>query len=77
MAANPGTAAKYAGEQVPLHIHGLIAGAPPEAIHEWSLDEKDCPLYAQFNLTDGKESGRVPGVPQTIWLLTCWKLSRT
>lgn len=48
------------GEQVPLHIHGLIAGAPPEAIHEWSLDEKDCPLYAQFNLADGKKAAEFP-----------------
>lgn len=48
------------GKQVPLHLHGLIAGAPPEAIHEWSLDEKDCPLYAQFNLADGKKAAEFP-----------------
>ena len=48
------------GKQVPLHVHGLIAGAPPEAIHEWSLDEKDCPLYAQFNLADGNKAAEFP-----------------
>ena len=48
------------GKQVPLHVHGLIAGAPPEAIHEWSLGEKDCPLYAQFNLADGKKAAEFP-----------------
>lgn len=48
------------GKQVPLHVHGLIAGAPPEAIHEWSLGEKDCPLYAQFNMADGKKAAEFP-----------------
>ena len=51
---------KIFDEQVPLHVHGLIAGAPPEAIHEWKQNEADCPLYAQFNLVDGKKAAEFP-----------------
>lgn len=48
------------GEELPLHVHGLIAGAPPEAIHEWKLNEKGCPFAAKLRLMDGKKAAEFP-----------------
>lgn len=31
-----------------LHVHGLLANVPQEAIHVWTEGDKDCPDYLRF-----------------------------
>lgn len=34
-------------EENPLHVHGLLANVPPQAVHEWKIGEKGCPHSAK------------------------------
>lgn len=34
-------------EENPLHVHGLLANVPTQAVHEWKIGEKGCPHSAK------------------------------
>ena len=44
----------------PLHVHGLLANVPPQAVHEWKIGEKGCPHSAKAIVMNGRKAAEIP-----------------
>ena len=47
-------------EENPLHVHGLLANVPPQAVHEWKIGEKGCPHSAKAIVMNGRKAAEIP-----------------